>query len=436
MERKKINFIERNRKILSKSENQSTVSQSRAASAGVASETASVESAVTAKRNVKPKPLSRPPLTTRNSETAPSVSDKGIVKKPLPSSKSLTVLKNSNVRPKSAPAKTVSKAKVPSRNAQNEDEVDIVTKLLRRNLHGCLRRIFIPQSNVTLISCKEVCRSWLRVMRVLWRQTPFLTIMKERLTENWLRGRYEKVALQMVAGIACKKKCKENFRDCKCGGRINCQVIGNNLYLEFGGKQFEGRYTLASEFSDNVCVPFPVEQDQIKFNLKCGLELETKDWLTTPEIIQMKMKTKIMYEDYIIEKSPGHKNTLLIKNAKTKEIVAKQVMFSDQPANSPLKDGIVGLNASAGRLAVNIGGRVYVHDFEGLLKGQTRIQTLIKLPGCGDDLDQYPKIEKKEIYYFYLSPNFLLLVIENHVILYNFWKYSSSSNQTKQDFIL
>ena len=43
-------------------------------------------------------------------------------------------------------------------------------------------------------------------------------------------------------GVACKKKCAENFRDCKCGEKLHCQVVGDFLILEFGGSEFVAEY--------------------------------------------------------------------------------------------------------------------------------------------------------------------------------------------------
>ena len=421
MEKKKINFIERNKQMLNKSENQRRkVSDTRAESARVTSSENKAAREATNNANVKSsvKP-SRPPLTVKNTSVRP---------KSAPS-------KTASVKTSVKPSKSSSSSGKSSVVASREKDYDIITKLMRRNLQGVLQNIFIPQDNITLQSCREVSRSWLRCIRMLWRQRPFLQVMSARLAENWLHKRYERVMLKIVSGVACKKKCAENFRDCHCGDSVMCQVIGNSLYLDFGGRTFVGRYKV-DDSEETVTVPFNIEQDQLKFNLKTGLELETKDWLSSPETIQMIMKTKITYQDYIIEKSPGDKNTILIKSLKTKEILAKQLMFQQQPLNSPIKDGIIGLDACSGRLAVNIGGRIYVHMIEKMLRGQTRFETEINIPGLGCDLDKYPNIEKHHVYYFYLGPNFLLLVFKNTVILYNFWKYLSRTNQTKQDFIV
>ena len=48
--------------------------------------------------------------------------------------------------------------------------------------------------------------------------------------------------MKVSEGIACKKKCAENFRDCKCGDKLHCQVIGDFLILEFGGREFVAEY--------------------------------------------------------------------------------------------------------------------------------------------------------------------------------------------------
>ena len=137
MEKKKINFIERNKQMLNKSENQRRkVSDTRAESARVtSSENKAVREATNnsnVKSSVKP---SRPPLTT---------------------------VKNTSVRPKSAPSKTASvKTSVkPSKSssssgkssvvASREEDYDIITKLMRRNLQGVLRNIFIPHKIICL----------------------------------------------------------------------------------------------------------------------------------------------------------------------------------------------------------------------------------------------------------------------------------------------
>ena len=48
--------------------------------------------------------------------------------------------------------------------------------------------------------------------------------------------------MRVLAGISCKRKCAENFRECTCGDKLQCQVVGDNLILESGGEEFEGEY--------------------------------------------------------------------------------------------------------------------------------------------------------------------------------------------------
>ena len=50
------------------------------------------------------------------------------------------------------------------------------------------------------------------------------------------------VQLEVISGIACKRKCEENFRSCSCGDKLQCQVSENCLILEFGGNNFSGLY--------------------------------------------------------------------------------------------------------------------------------------------------------------------------------------------------
>lgn len=49
--------------------------------------------------------------------------------------------------------------------------------------------------------------------------------------------------MKVSEGIACKKKCAENFRECKCGEKLYCQVVGDFLILEFGGSEFVAEYS-------------------------------------------------------------------------------------------------------------------------------------------------------------------------------------------------
>ena len=48
--------------------------------------------------------------------------------------------------------------------------------------------------------------------------------------------------MKVSKGIGCKRKCTENFRECKCGEKLQCQVMGDFLILEFGGTELVAEY--------------------------------------------------------------------------------------------------------------------------------------------------------------------------------------------------
>ena len=85
------------------------------------------------------------------------------------------------------------------RNRPIVDDVDIITKMTRRNLHGQLLQIFLPLDSTTLTACREVCRSWSRYFRlVFWREVRVRAELERRLAENWRTKRYYKVLLTLV----------------------------------------------------------------------------------------------------------------------------------------------------------------------------------------------------------------------------------------------
>ena len=82
------------------------------------------------------------------------------------------------------------------RNRPIVDDVDIITKMIRRNLHQQLLQIFLPMDSTTLTACREVCKSWSRYFRlVFWREVRVRTELERRLAENWRTKRYYKVLL-------------------------------------------------------------------------------------------------------------------------------------------------------------------------------------------------------------------------------------------------
>ena len=75
-----------------------------------------------------------------------------------------------------------------------EEETDLVTKMITRNLHEQLLRIFLPLDTETLTACRAVCKSWNKYFRfVFWREVRVRNEMLRRLEANWRNKRYYKV---------------------------------------------------------------------------------------------------------------------------------------------------------------------------------------------------------------------------------------------------
>ena len=226
--------------------------------------------------------------------------------------------------------------------------------------------------------------------------------------------------MEVTSGIACKKKCEENFRNCTCGDKLQCQVSENCLILEFGGDKFSGLYKSKSleEGGRRVEKSFPIFEHQLRFHLKEELKMESSDWLTSIVFIKTdnRMRLSVNYKMYTITRHPADLNSILIKNSKSKEVIQKVILYTENDDNFN-SGGILDLHCSGGRLAAIIGGRVYVYDFNKLLEGGSRIQA--KLFSACDDVE--------DVHYLYLCDNFLLFVSGCQVTLYNFWKYTPTS---------
>ena len=86
-------------------------------------------------------------------------------------------------------------------------------------------------------------------------------MLSTRLSQNWNAKSYLKVFrsslyvvkkvkninflqtdMKVSKGIGCKRKCVENFRECKCGEKLQCQVMEDFLILEFGGTELVAEY--------------------------------------------------------------------------------------------------------------------------------------------------------------------------------------------------
>jgi len=165
---------------------------------------------------------------------------------------------------------------------------------------------------------------------------------------------------------------------------------------------------------------FDIEQHQLKFNLQNGLSLETSDWLSTAVFLNSESckRKLIKYKDYTVSLHPAEANTILIRDTKSKELIQKTLLYNQTG------DLIQDIQINEGRLSAVIGdNKVIVYDFEKLFRGATRVTATILIH------DE----PTAAIHYHYLRYNFLLLVHGVTVTLYNFWKYTPTSEV--KDFI-
>ena len=161
--------------------------------------------------------------------------------------------------------------------------------------------------------------------------------------------------MKVSKGIGCKRKCAENFRECKCGEKLQCQVMGDFLILEFGGSELVAEYLskrvengwkdseesrsstikrlvtiLFIQLNNVLEIRFDIEQHQLKFNLQNGLSLETSDWLSTAVFLNSESckRKLIKYEDYTVSLHPAEANTILIRDTKSKELIQKTLLYN------------------------------------------------------------------------------------------------------------
>ena len=380
----KINFIERNRLLASKKK------------------TAEIE-----KEKNDTKATTKPPITlntTNRPKTAGTVS-----KKPLLAGGSKY---KENLRPISAPTAT---KYTQSQRRKNPSEKDLVSKMIARNLHEPLLRIFLSFSSTTLTACRHVCTSWYSYTKlVFWREIRARRELEDRLEEQWKNKKFHKVELK-IGGLACKQKCSQNFRECDCKEKLDCAVSGNSLVVDFGGDSFYGEYVTNSRDVHIERKKFDAEQFQLNFHLKLDLKLEISNWLSTPVFIKKKPpKLKLEFDSMTIERHPADPTYLLIKDKDTKEIKHK---FQAYTATSATKKPIDGLLYSCGRLAVLTGGRVYVYCTKTLVRGNHGGALLL-----GANRDQDP-----EVHFMFLNENVLVTVGGCKVTMYDFWRFSLTS---------
>eukprot|EP00092_Neocalanus_flemingeri_P002817 GFUD01003014.1.p1 GENE.GFUD01003014.1~~GFUD01003014.1.p1 ORF type:complete len:395 (+),score=136.57 GFUD01003014.1:66-1250(+) len=372
----KINFIERNRLLASKKK------------------TAESEKG---KNSTKPTIPPDAPLNPNRPKTAGAVSRNPSV---APSKE--------NLRPISAPTATKSKISLKRRNTSDKD---LVSKMIDRNLYEPLLRIFLSLSSTTLTACREVCTSWYSYTKlVFWKQIRVRRELEERLAEHWLNKKLHKVELK-VGGLACKKKCVENFRECPCKDKLDCAMNGNSLVVEFGGDSFYGEYVTNDKKVDIEREKFDIEQFQLNFHLKLDLKLEISNWLNTAVHIKKKpLKLKLEFDSMTIERHPADPTYLMIKDKDTMELKHKFQPYTKTASKKPID----GLLYSCGRLAVLTGGQVFVYCTNTLARGNNG--GALRLAANRD--------KDPEVHFMFLNENVLVTVGGCKVTMYDFWRFT------------
>lgn len=388
---KKINFIERNRMMASKKKTESM------------------------KDDKDPKPSN--PLRTQRPQTAGAVSRKPLTESPKNSKhrENLRPISAPNPvsKPKSAPA-TTTKSRL---NRRNATEKDLVSKMIGRNLHEPLLRIFLSLSSTTLTACRYVCTDWYAYTKlVFWKEIRVRRELEGRLENQWWDKKFHKVELK-INGLACKQKCVENFRECHCKEKLDCDVSGNSLVVDFGGNSFYGEYVTNSRAVSIERKQFDIEQFQLNFHLKLDLELEISNWLCTPVFMKKKPnKLKLEFDSMTIERHPADPTYLMIKDKNTQEIKHKLQPYTAGSTRKPV-DSIL---YSCGRLAVLTGGRVFVYCAKTLVRGNNGGALLLSANKELGPTDP-------GIHFMFLNENVLLTVGGCRVTMYDFWRFSLTS---------
>jgi len=385
---KKINFIERNRQLLASTKSTNGKEKEK--------------NVQTSRQTDLPNPMKRP--TT----AGPSVS-----KAQFSTSTSSCKNHKENIRPVSAPLTTRSKH---IQVKKHQEQKDLVSKMIDRNLHEPLLRIFLSLSSTTLTACRYVCTSWYSYTKlVFWKEIRVRRELEDRLEKNWRDKKFHKVELRM-SGLACKKACAENFRDCVCKERLECDLSGNSLVVDFGGDNFYGEYVVDRNTVSIERRKFGMEQFQLSFHLKLDLQLEVSNWLNTPVFIKRKaLKDKIEFDSLTIEKHPADPTYLVIRDKNTKEV--KHKFQPHTPGFFPKKP-VDGLAYCCNRLAVLTGGRVFVFSTSILARGNNGGALLLV---ANDQQDKDP------VHFMFLNENVLLTVGGCKVTMFDFWRFSWSS---------
>lgn len=404
--KKKINFVERNKALAAagRKENKNSKENVRPNTATAASQQATKERYV----NTEDEKISRRTVT----KSATSITQKDIKQKP-------------SRRPVTAPQ--ILRTGV-GRNVKrrNDNFSDIVSNMAARNLHHLLSWIFLSLESRDLTACRYVCSDWYKYLKfVFWRDQVVRRQLFLRLSSRWEEKKFTQVCL-VVSGHTCKKKCAQNYRDCHCKEKLQCQVSGTRVVVEFGGSLLIGRYEGPPKGGEVVEHRFETDQFQVSLNMKQDLAVESSNWLNTPVFMEKQQERTLSVQegDLLVERSPSDTlfSTILIKNKKSKEILLRFIPYTGPV---PTRYDIEDMRISSGRLAVLMIGRVFVYSISRLLEGANRNALLLS---TADERGNAP------IHMMHLQESLLLTVAGCRVTTYDFWRFNWDS--PLRDFLI
>jgi len=322
--------------------------------------------------------------------------------------------------------------KPPRRIVKGESETDLVTGMIKRNLHHLLSQIFLQQSDATLAGCRRVCSSWWRYLRnTFWRDPVVRNQLEARLEQRW-RGQLCTRVEVFVSGTTCKLRCAENFRPCKCLEKLNCAISGNAVIIDFGGTQYREVRRVCNNESGrsntewrklpftSASHTFPSEQFQVTLHLGLGLHLETSTWLSSPVFMEKSggARLKVEARGWSLQPSPGKASELIVKGEDG--LVESRVSLPSPAA------AVERLQEAGGLVACLAGGRVFVYHLESLARGGRHSALLFSSPEL--------KKDELGVHFFHLTPSSILTVTGTRLELVDFWKFSWQS--ATQEFVL
>lgn len=291
-----------------------------------------------------------------------------------------------------------------------------------KNLHHLLSGIFLSLNSKDLTACRHVCSAWYRYFKmVFWRDKVVRWDLESRLRRRWENKEFRQVSV-LVSGQSCKLNCVQNFRDCHCKEKLQCAVSGNSLVVEFGGNFYMGQYR---DNREAVRHRFEVEQFQVSLDLKLDLRLETNTWLSTPVVVKERLaKRKQEFEGLTVEVSPGDPTYLLVKDKETQEVKSRVQPYPGSHGVSNKKP-VDDLMICSGRLAVLMGGKVFVYCLESLARGGGARSLLLQANDSRGG--------ESEVHFMHLKENMLVTVGGCRVTTHDFWSFDWETSH--KDFV-